>query len=208
MAETFGIPQVTDYLMQMGLKISHVDTERELIELAFHGNQGQWRLIVGFQQSGDVRKLLLIAPHIGTVTSTKRMECLEALLAVNYRIALGKFGVDLVDGEVRLEESIPVGTHILPFCQFQLALSALLQTIAMYHSLLPRIVYGCLSVPDALEACEQEFIQQTEHSEKSEIPDEVHIIQLTDESSPAHPIELDVNDIMAEITRILEQNKD
>src|SRR5260370_25853493 len=108
MADSFGIPQLTEYLMQMGLKLAHVDQEQEIIELAFHGNHGRWRMIVGIQQSGDVRKLMLIAPHIGTVTMKKRLECLEALMAVNYRIAMGKFGLDLDYCGVRLEDAIPL----------------------------------------------------------------------------------------------------
>src|SRR6266704_2756103 len=160
MAESFGIPQIVEYMKQMGLRLANVDEEQEIIEMAFHGNHGQWRMIVGIQQQGEVRKLMLIAPHIGAVTKKKRLECLEALMAVNYRIAMGKFGLDLDDGEVRLEEAIPLATGTVSFEQFQLALGAMMQTVAMYHSLLPRIVYGNLPVQDALTACEREFLQE------------------------------------------------
>lgn len=34
-------------------------------------------------------------------------------MADNYRIAMGKFGLDLDDGEVRLEESIPLANDVL-----------------------------------------------------------------------------------------------
>src|SRR5213080_1759952 len=132
MADDFGISQLVEYLTGMGLRLANIDHEQEIIELAFHGNHGQWRLIVGIQQKGEVRKLMLIAPHIGTVTSKKRLECLEALMAVNYRIAMGKFGVDLDDGEVRLEEAVPVANSTISFEQFQLALGAIMQTVAMY----------------------------------------------------------------------------
>src|SRR5205085_10409212 len=66
MAESFGIPQIVEYLKQMGLRLANVDEEQEIIEMAFHGSHGQWRRIVGIQQQGEVRKLMLIAPHIGT----------------------------------------------------------------------------------------------------------------------------------------------
>jgi len=154
MGDDFGISQLVEYLTGMGLHLANIDHEQEIIELAFHGNHGQWRMIVGIQQCGEVRKLMLIAPHIGALTKKKRLECLEALMAVNYRIAMGKFGLDLEDGEVRLEEAIPLAGGSITFEQFQLALGAMMQTVAMYHSLLPRIVYGNLSVQDALEACE------------------------------------------------------
>src|SRR5436309_9027168 len=209
MADHFGIPQLVDYLSQMELKLAHVDHEQEMIELAFHGHQGQWRLIVGIQQKGDVRKLMLIAPHIAAVTKKKRLECLEALMAVNYRIAMGKFGLDLDDGEVRLEEAIPLARGSVTFEQFQLALGAMMQTVAMYHSLLPRIVYGNLSVQDALTACEREFLQ--EMSLPEEIDETLEEPVQEEEALPAETetlTELNVNDVLAEISRILEEPND
>src|SRR5579859_7912304 len=160
MADSFGIPQLMDYLTQMGLRVANVDQKQEFIELAFHGNNGQWRMIINIQQSDEVRKLMLIVPHISSVTAKKRLECLEALMAVNYRIAMGKFGLDLDDGEVRLEEAVPLANDGITFDQFQLSMGAIMQTVAMYHSLIPRIIYGNLSVEDALQACEQEFLQE------------------------------------------------
>src|SRR2546426_1159753 len=155
MADNFGIPQLVEYLTQMGLRLANIDREQEIIELAFHGNHGQWRMIVGIQQREEVRKLMLIAPHIGAVTNKKRLECLEALMAVNYRIAMGKFGLDLDDGEVRLEESVPLARDSITKEQFRLAFGALMQTVAMYHSLIPRIVFGNMTTQQALQACEQ-----------------------------------------------------
>src|SRR5271165_2238676 len=68
MADSFGIPQVIDYLTQMDLQIASVNPELEMIELAFHGNHGQWRLVINLQQSSHVRKLVMVAPHISAVT--------------------------------------------------------------------------------------------------------------------------------------------
>jgi hypothetical protein len=205
MAESFGIPQLEEYLAQMGLRLSNVDRQKEIIELAFHGNHGQWRMVVGIQQSGDVRKLMLIAPHIGTVAKRKRLECLEALMAVNYRIAMGKFGLDLDDGEIRLEEAVPLAQNSISFEQFQLVFGAIMQTVAMYHSLIPRIIYGNMSIREALAACEQDFFKEMEDTEEEvaeeEAPSET-VMELVD--TP----ELDVNDVLAEIARMLEDHKE
>ncbi len=208
MAAPFGIPQITSYLTQMGLKTAHVDYEREIVELAFHSNSGQWRMIVGFQQRGEARKLMLIAPHIGIVTTKRRLECLEALMSVNYRIAVGKFGLDLDDGEVRLEEAIPLGLHSITFEQFQLAFGALMQTVAMYHSLLPHIVYGNLSAVEALKACEQEFAAQTEQGSEMQIQAEPLVDVSQEVPDERGHREIDLNDVLAEVTRIFEENKD
>jgi len=209
MADSFGIPQIVEYLTQMGLRLANVDREQEIVELAFHGNHGQWRMIVGIQQSGEVRKLMLIAPHIGAVTAKKRLECLEALKEENYSNAMGKFGLDLDDGEVRLEEAIPLANGSITLEQFQLAFGAMMQTVAMYHSLISRIIYGNLSVQDALQACEEEFLQDIDAVEQDDAPTEPLVIdaQVEPESPESQP-ELNVSDVLAEITRMLEEHKD
>src|SRR5947207_39380 len=152
MADSFGILQLVDYLTNMGLTIANVDQELEIIELAFRGDNGQWRLIVHIQQSEEIRKLMFIVPHFGTITTKKRLQCLEALLAVNYHIAMGKFGIDLEDGEVRLEEVVPLANSGITEKQFQLVCSEIMYTATMYHSVIPRIIYGNLTTKQELYA--------------------------------------------------------
>src|SRR3989454_803506 len=207
MADSFGIPQLVDYLTHMGLCIANVDQDQEIIELAFHGDNGQWRLIVNIQQSEEIRKLMFIVPHIGTITSKKRLQCLEALLAVNYRIAMGKFGIDLEDGEVRLEEAVPLANAGITEEQFQLVFSAMMQTAAMYHSLIPRIVYGNLTTQQALEACEEDFFQEIEHMREIDgTTGEVKVTQALSETNSL--AELDVYDVLAEVKRLLGEFKE
>jgi len=209
MADSFSIHHIIQYLRQMGIKIAHLDYGRDIIELAFHGDQGQWRMIIGMQQKEDFSKLMLIVPHFGTVTAIRRTECLEALMAVNYRIAMGKFGLDLDDGEIRLEETIPLANHTISFEQFQLAFTAIMQTVSIYHSLLPRIIYGNISPEEALQRCEQDFFQEYRQLDaqieeaKSTISDDEHAETVLDETT-----DLDVNEILAEVTRLLEQRQE
>jgi len=207
MTDSFGIPQLIDYLTHMGLRTANVDQEKEIIELAFHGDNGQWRLIVNIQQSEEIRKLMFIVPHIGTITTKKRLQCLEALLAVNYRIAMGKFGIDLEDGEVRLEEAVPLANAGITEEQFQLVFSAMMQTAAMYHSLIPRIIYGNLTTQQALEACEEDFFQEIEDMQEiTGIAGEIKVTQaLTETDSPP---ELDIYDVLAEVRRLLDEPKE
>lgn len=207
MTDSFGIPQLIDYLTHMGLRTANVDQEQEIIELAFHGDNGQWRLIVNIQQSEEIRKLMFIVPHIGTITTKKRLQCLEALLAVNYRIAMGKFGIDLEDGEVRLEEAVPLANAGITEEQFQLVFSAMMQTAAMYHSLIPRIIYGNLTTQQALEACEEDFFQEIEDTQEiTGITGEIKVTQALIESDS--PPELDVYDVLAEVRRLLNEPKE
>ncbi len=206
MSESFSISQLTEYLNRMELKLARVDQEKEIVELAFHGKHGQWRMVVGIQQNGDVRKLMLVVPHFNTLGEKKRLECLEALMAVNYRIALGKFGLDLVDGEVRLEETIPLANNMLTFEQFRLAFGAMMQTVSLYHSLLSRIIYGNATVQEALRACEQEYFQQTQESDNTAvtITQPINGEQHTATDGP----ELSVDDVMEEVTRLLQERQD
>ncbi len=201
MAESFGIPQLKEYLVRMGLKIAQTKAEQQVIELTFHGNYGQWRMILGIQQGGEVKKLMLIAPHIGSVTTTKRLECLEALMAVNYRIAIGKFGLDLEDGEVRLEETIPLADNVLTFEQFQLALGAILQTVVIYQNLLPRIVQQDLTVQEALKSCEQEFFQSARQDEPGAL--EAEPLSGAEAHEDETLSDLNVDDALEEVTRLL-----
>jgi len=207
MADSFGIPHLIDYLTHMSLNIANIDQEQEIIELAFHGDNGQWRLIINIQHNEEIRKLMFIVPHIGTITTKKRLQCLEALLAVNYRIAMGKFGIDLEDGEVRLEEAVPLANAGITEEQFQLVFSAMLQTASMYHSLIPRIVYGNLTTQQALEACEEDFFQEIEDMQKiTGTTEEIKVIQAIAETES--PPELDVHDVLAEVRRLLEEPKE
>lgn len=207
MADSFGIPQLVAYLTSMGLTISNVDQEQQIIELAFRGENGQWRLIVHIQQSEEIRKLMFIVPHFGTITTKKRLQCFEALLAVNYRIAIGKFGIDLEDGEVRLEETVPLANSGITEDQFQLVFSAIMQTAAMYHSLIPRIIYGYLTTQQALEACENDFSQEIENMQ--EIDDSSGEMKVTHALSETNSLpELDVHDVLAEVKRLLGESKE
>jgi hypothetical protein len=216
MANSFGITHIADYLKQMGIKIAHLDYEQHTIELSFHGDHGQWRMVIGIHQRGSASKLMLIVPHVGTATSRKRLECLEALMAVNYRIAIGKFGLDLEDGEVRLEETVPLANNAISLEQFRLAFSAIMQTASIYHSLLPRIIYGNCSVEEALQACEQEFFQETPpHEAIEDIGDECHgdctryIAESHANSNTVDDLpELDVEEVLEEVARLLKEHRD
>lgn len=207
MADNFSIHHITHYLREMGIKIAHLDYRRDIIELAFHGDNGQWHMIIGLQQKEDISKLILIVPHFGTVTTKQRMECLEALMVVNYRISMGKFGLDLDDGEIRLEAIIHLANNAISFEQFRSAFTTIMQTVSIYHSLLPRIIYGKISVEEALQQCEQDFFQAYRPNDLQEeanyTSSDAHVEIVLDKTT-----DLDVNEILAEVTRLLEQHKE
>ena len=120
---------------------------------------------------------------------------------------MGKFGIDLEDGEVRLEEAIPLANSGLAEDQFQLVFSAMLQIAAMYHSLIPRIVYGNLTTQEALEACEEDFIQEIENMQETDgSTGEINVTQAPSED--ISPPELNVQDVLAEVKRLFEESEE
>ena len=203
MADSFGTSHIVEYLQQMNLKVAHIDYRQETIKLVFHNHLKQWQMVICFQQRGEVRKLVLIIPHIDRVTSKKRLECLEALMAVNYRIAMGKFGLDLNDGEVRLEEAIPLANGHISFEQFQLAFSAIMQTVGMYRTLLPRILYSNFSVAEALQTCEWEYFQNMTLDDDPMASTEPLAAIRRDEHQEQS--DLNVDEVLAEVTRMFEE---
>lgn len=208
MAAGFGILQIVDYMTRLGLRIACTNEEEETVELAFHASHGQWRMIIGLQHSDEARKLILLVPHISGVTNRKRLECLEALMAVNYRITMGKFGLDLDDGEIRLEEAVPLANEDISFEQFQLVFGTMMQTVATYYSLIPRILYGNLSAQEALEACEAEFLEGVETAQSRNPTRDASVVEPEPPAAPAAPPELNASDVLAEISRMLDEKNE
>lgn len=208
MAAGFGILQIVDYMTRLGLRIACTNEEEETVELAFHASHGQWRMIIGLQHSDEARKLILLVPHISGVTNRKRLECLEALMAVNYRITMGKFGLDLDDGEIRLEEAVPLANEDISFEQFQLVFGTMMQTVATYYSLIPRILFGNLSAQEALEACEAEFLEGVETAQSRNPTRDASVVEPEPPAAPAAPPELNASDVLAEISRMLDEKNE
>ncbi|GCF07629.1 YbjN domain-containing protein [Dictyobacter arantiisoli] len=203
MLDHFNILHIAEYLKRLGLKISHLNHKQKTIDLTFNGSHGQWRMVVGIHHSGNTSKLMLIAPHISVISDLKRQECLEALLAVNYRIAIGKFGIDLEDGEVRLEESIPLAEESISFDQFQLAFSALMQTVSIYQNLFAHIINEDLSPLEAIQVCENDFFTNSDYVPTFEITKLTNDEQGESDQESESTSDLDVNDVMAEVSRLL-----
>jgi hypothetical protein len=83
----------------------------------------------------------------------------------------------------------------------------MMQTAAMYHSLIPRIIYGNLTTQQALDACEEDFFQEIEDMQEiTGITGEIKVTQALIESDS--PPELDVYDVLAEVRRLLNEPKE
>ena len=124
----------------------------------------------------------------------------------------GKFGLDLDDGEIRLEEAVPLANEGISFEQFQLVFGTMMQTVATYYSLIPRILYGNLNAQEALEACEAEFMQGVETAQSHNPTRDAGVVAPEPDqeppTAPAAPPELNASDVLAEISRMLDEKKE
>ncbi len=227
MTESFGIAQVVAYLNALGLRVASIDERQEMVELAFHDTLGQWRMMIALQSGLPGRQLVFVVPHMGMLSRRQRQACLEALMSLNYTLTVGKFGLDPDDGEIRLTEMVLLGEQGLGLEAFRRLFGALMQTMTIYRSLIPRILYGNLSARAALAACEQEFIEdheQTLPASAAAAPgpvgkasSETLAVQDTaaQDAGLAEPFEgaealppLNADDVLAEITRMLQEGRD
>ena len=69
------------------------------------------------------------------------------------------------------------------------------------------IVHGNMTTQEALQACEQDFFQQTDPTQKADAPTEMKMLPPGTTDGPEITSELDVNEVLAEAARILEEEK-
>jgi hypothetical protein len=80
--------------------------------------------------------------------------------------------------------------------------------MAVYHSLIPRLVYSPLSVKEALEACERDFMQEIQSSKDDEHAENEKSEEEAPRLSSRESSELDISDVLAELSRILEEKSE
>ncbi|WP_069803464.1 YbjN domain-containing protein [Thermogemmatispora onikobensis] len=210
MSEDFRITDVVSYLTRLGLRVASVDERQGVAELVFHDELGQWQLLLILQAGSPLgRRLLFIVPHLSILPQRQRLSCLEALMSLNYTLPLGRFGLDLEDDEVRFCASVYLGQQRLSLPAFRHHLEAVIQTIVIYHSLLPRIIYGHCTARAALTACEQAFLESYEGERLSwqEGPSSRQELAEDEMELDASSSELDAAEVLAEIRRMLQEGR-
>ena len=81
-----------------------------------------------------------------------------------------------------------------------------MQNVSIYHSLLPRIIYSNDSVQEILRSCEQDFFHESEQGENTITTTETSISE--EQHNKEDLPDLDVEDVLAEVTRMFEQRRD
>ena len=129
-----------------------MNAERESILVDFGGNAGTYRIIARVDADEDLFQVVGVAPI--RVPDGSRPAIAETLTRANYGPRVGKFEMDMNDGEVRYQAA-----HIL--CEGNLddlAIRRLIgTTLAMLDRYLPAVlsvIYGNESPDDAIRVAE------------------------------------------------------
>ncbi len=153
MAE-FTIKKVAEYLDKLGLRYQ-LDRENEQILTGYSGDNGNYLFVVRLQKSNNTLFILtpsLAKAHEGEKLSKPQLsDLLEALLNMNYTLALGCFERDSSDGEIRFRVSAPTENDGPTREQFTHLLMAAFVTVDRFYPEIQRAIYGGEKVPKGLK---------------------------------------------------------
>lgn len=131
------------------------DPETERIEVTVRGRNAAFRLLVGLDRENAT--LLVLVGDIDVVGPQRRLECLAALMALNYQFSLGAYEWDPTDGEVRFRIGLPLDDNDLTQAQFRRVLGITCVTVDRYKPVIPKIIYGGRSPQEAIQEAEAEW---------------------------------------------------
>jgi hypothetical protein len=89
---------------------------------------------------------------------------------------------------------------------------AIMQTVAIYHNLLPKVMHSNAPISEVIRSCEQDFFQEEQESGQDAgsttgFPRTIRQVEMQDEIEEEAP-DLNVHDVLEEVTRLLRQGRD
>lgn len=98
------VDQMHAYLERGDIKFEH-DSESGMFRLAFEGKHGDIRVLIVAEEN-----LIQVFSHpANKIPSDHRVSIAQAVARANYNLKLGKFELDLDDGEIRFQTALPIG---------------------------------------------------------------------------------------------------
>lgn len=143
------LDQMSAYLDRGSLKYEQ-DDEKGLFRLVFEGKHGDIRVLIVVEE--NLAQVFSHPPN--KVPESFRSAIAEAITRANYGLKVGKFEMDLEDGELRYQTVIPIGSM---FPEDEMLDHVLYVGGAMIDRYLPAflsIIYGNEDVKLAIEAAE------------------------------------------------------
>lgn len=135
------IKKIAQYLDKIGWRYRVGD---DMIETGFSGQSGIYPLVIGLQRRNNTLLFMTqpLAKAKDNISRSQLSELLEALLNMNYTLAIGCFERDSSDGEIRFRAGTPTEDGGLTFEQFRNWLMASCAAVDRYYPELQGYIYG------------------------------------------------------------------
>lgn len=108
--ESSGLRSVIEHLQENELK-HKVDGETGLVRTGFGMKNAKFDCVIEVNEQDDLAQITALIPI--QVPSAKRRDACELLTPINWRLVLGKFQMDIDDGELRFQSGAPYAPGIL-----------------------------------------------------------------------------------------------
>ncbi|MCC9657921.1 YbjN domain-containing protein [Rhodopirellula halodulae] len=143
------VDQVSAYLDRGGIKYEQ-DFETSFFRMLFEGKHGDIRVLIVVEDS-----LVQVFAHpANKVPEENRSAIAEAVCRANYGLKVGKFELDMADGELRYQTSVPLGDEFPDDSVMDHVLYVGGAMIDRYMPAFLSIIYGNEDVKLAIQAAE------------------------------------------------------
>jgi hypothetical protein len=150
-----SIVNTLQYLEQLGLDFERIeDSEEAWLILGFlKTNIGQIRVSVMLR--AHERQFVAYAFHPLVVVQPIRGRTAEFIARANYGLPLGKFELDMDDGELRFSVGAMIGAEALSTEEIAELLDISIGTLAHYHTALIQTLYDGMPPEEAVRRADQ-----------------------------------------------------
>ncbi|MEM1227014.1 MAG: YbjN domain-containing protein [Planctomycetota bacterium] len=143
------VDQYSAYLERGSVKYDQ-DDERGLFRLVFEGKHGDIRVLIAVEDA-----LIQVFTHpANKIPEGHRQQIAEAITRANYGLKMGKFEMDMEDGEVRYHTAIPIGQELPDDAILDHVLYVGGAMVDRYLPAFLSIIYGNEDVKLAIDAAE------------------------------------------------------
>lgn len=132
------LAQIFDLLGQEGMR-ARLCPDRGVIEFGFRGDAASLPVLIGV--GDELLTVLIMVRHTVVVPECRRTEVAELICRANYGLRLGRFELDMSDGELNFVVAIPLVDAALGEKQFRYALEAALLYSDRYYNAFHRLLF-------------------------------------------------------------------
>ena len=136
--------------------------ERETIMAAFRGRSGSFRVYAHVDEDDDVFQVFGLVPN--AVPEGSRPAIAETIARANYGLRVGKFELDLSDGEVRFQAYHILSCGILDDDTIHRLLGTTLAMLDRYVPAILSVIYANESPEDAIRCVEADLAKPDEQA--------------------------------------------